>query len=366
MIYQNCTEAFIDLGQQLLRMPEQSSRVGKTREMLMATITIRHPEHRCYVLPYRNDNIFAKIAETCWVLAGRNDVAWLSRYLPRATDYSDDGKVWRAGYGARMRHYGHTDVDQLANIVAMLQRDRYTRRAVMSFWNPVEDYGDSKDYPCNDFIQAIIRKDNHDVDTLYLTVTQRSSDILWGFSASNTFEFTILQTLLAHWLSCAIGTLTYNITSLHVYDRHYSRLDKIIKAYTYSSIYEHNLPIAGCNISSEPCDSLAKFDTCLPIFFDREAMLPDLPNLDVDLLLHDNFLLRCLDMLQAYKLWCVSKPNLSGDLIDCLSAMPDDDWKLAAIEYIARDNKAVLDEVKMSDAIMTALLDCMPQLRDDR
>jgi hypothetical protein len=71
-------------------------------------------------------------------------------------------------------------------------------------------------------------------------------------------------------------------------------------------------------------------------------------------------------MLQAYKLWCVSKPNLSGDLIDCLEAMPDDDWKLAAIEYIARDNKAVLDEVKTSDAIMTALLDCMPHLRDDR
>jgi thymidylate synthase len=366
MIYNNAQEALIDLGTQLLRMPEQESRVGKTREMLMANITIRHPAHRCYVLPHRNDNIFAKIAETVWVLAGRNDVAWLSRYLPRAPEYSDDGKVWRAGYGTRMRHYGHTDVDQLANIITMLQHDRYTRRAVMSFWNPEEDYGGSKDYPCNDFIQAIIRKDKNDADTLYLTVTQRSSDILWGFSASNTFEFTILQTLLAHWLSCAIGTLTYNITSLHVYDRHYSRLDKIIKAYTYRSIYEHNLPIVGLHDKSQPSDDITMFDKSLPMFFLREQSLPSDTDTNLNHLITDNFLYRSFKMLQAYGLWQSCQPHLSGDLIDCLEAMPDDDWKLAVIEYIARDNKAVLDEVKTSDAIMTALLDCMPHLRDDR
>jgi thymidylate synthase len=373
MIYNNVQEAFVDLSIILLAAPEQSSRVGTTRELLMTNITIKHPEQRCYVLPHRNDNIFAKIAETVWVLAGRSDIAFLSKYLPRAIDFSDDGKTWRAGYGQRMRHYGadtaimqNDEVDQLSEVVKLLQSDRYTRRAVISLWDPHMDYGNWKDIPCNDFIQFIIRKDKNDVDTLYMTIAQRSSDIMWGFSGINTFEFSTLQLLLSHWLSCAIGTLTYNITSLHVYSQHYKRLDNIVRSYTYQSIYEHNLPIVGRYQSSNPSDSLAKFDTCLPIFFDRESILPDLPNLDVMPLLHDDFLLRCLDMLQAYWLWQLAKPNLSADLIDCLEGMPDDDWKLAAIEYIARDNKAVLDEVTTSDAVMTALLDCMPDLQDNR
>lgn len=366
MLYENVTSAFVDLGAQLLTKPEQSSRVGTTREMLMTNITIKNPQQRCYVLPHRNDNIFAKIAETCWVMAGRSDIAFLSKYLPRASEFSDDGKVWRAGYGTRMRHYGHTDVDQLANIVAMLQADRYTRRAVMSFWNPEEDYGGtSVDYPCNDFIQAIIRKDKYGVDTLYMTIAQRSSDLLWGFSGINTFEFATLQILLAHWLSCAIGTLTYNITSLHIYEKHYKRLDNIIKSYTYRTIYDHNLPITGRYLQTQPSDTLAKFDTCLPIFFMREH-LHSSDIIDPSLFLDDDFLLRCLEMLQAYKSWQLCMPDISGELIDCLSEMPDDDFKLAAIEYIARDNKAILDDVTMSDTIMVALLDCMPSLVDDR
>jgi thymidylate synthase len=370
MIYNNAQEAFVDLSTMLLGSPEQQSRVGTTREMILNTITIKHPEQRIYCLPHRNDNIFAKIAETVWVLAGRNDLAFLSKYLPRAVDFSDDGKTWRAAYGQRMRNFIDYDwyqgADQLKNIVKLLQKDRYTRRAIISLWNPEVDYEDSKDIPCNNWLNFIIRPNKQGIDELHLNIAQRSSDIMWGLSGINTFEFATLQILLAQWLQCKVGTLNYNITSLHVYEKHFTRLAKIIESYTYKTIYHYDIPIVGLHPQSMPHDSLAMFDNSLPAFFLREHDLLKPFDGNLNNIITDNFLYRSFNMLMAYDLWRACQPNLSGDLIDCLDAMPDDDWKLAAIEYVARDNKAVLDEVKMSDAIMTALLYCMPHLRDDR
>jgi thymidylate synthase len=58
------------------------------------------------VLPGRNNNVFAQLAETAWVLAGRNDLAFLGHYLPRVADFSDDGRTWRGAYGPRIRRWG--------------------------------------------------------------------------------------------------------------------------------------------------------------------------------------------------------------------------------------------------------------------
>ena len=95
------------------------SRNGSTIELATQTITIEQPTQRFLHTPRRNNNPFAAIAETMWVLAGRNDLAFLTPYLKRAPDYSDDGgKTWRAGYGPRLRNWG--GVDQLAEARSLL------------------------------------------------------------------------------------------------------------------------------------------------------------------------------------------------------------------------------------------------------
>ena len=75
------------------------SRNGAVREFLNVQITITNPLRREVLCEGRKANVFAQIAETCWVLSGRNDIEWLSAYLPRARDYADDGLHWRAGSG---------------------------------------------------------------------------------------------------------------------------------------------------------------------------------------------------------------------------------------------------------------------------
>src|SRR2546423_1477921 len=72
----------------------------ETKELRNRITAIARPLERCLFLPGRGNNVFAQIAETFWVISGRNDLPWLTRYLPKAPDFSDDeGMTWRGAYG---------------------------------------------------------------------------------------------------------------------------------------------------------------------------------------------------------------------------------------------------------------------------
>ncbi|WP_050383778.1 hypothetical protein [Bradyrhizobium pachyrhizi] len=57
-----------------------------TRELVGRVTTLDQPLERYLFLPKRHNDVFAQFAEAMWVLAGRNDISWLARYLPRAPD----------------------------------------------------------------------------------------------------------------------------------------------------------------------------------------------------------------------------------------------------------------------------------------
>src|SRR5690348_6824007 len=112
MRYRNMTYALVGgLRDVLTEGKHLSVRGSHTRELRNRLTVLERPQERCLVTPRRRNNIFATIAETMWVLAGRNDLAFLTRYLPRAQDFSDDGQIWRAAYGPRLRNWH--GVDQL-------------------------------------------------------------------------------------------------------------------------------------------------------------------------------------------------------------------------------------------------------------
>ena len=216
------TEALPFICSRLLDIGDEvGSRNGRVRELLNTRIVITDPQQREVLSLNRKANVFAQIAETMWVLAGRNDIEWLSAYLPRAKDYSDDGKVWRGGYGPRLRDVtlfnGHR-LDQLAHVVDLLQADPLSRRAVIGIYDPREDTRPGKDIPCNDFLQFQSR-----LGALHMTVTVRSNDVMWGWSGINAFEWSTVQEIVAHLLGITVGTLTFNIGSLHLYDRHWNK-----------------------------------------------------------------------------------------------------------------------------------------------
>ena len=106
MMHDNLTRALVGALRDLqLRGEPVDSRGGtQTRELRSYTIGIKRPTERVLVLPERRNNPFAALAETMWVLGGRDDLAYLTRYLPRAGDFSDDGETWRGAYGPRLRN----------------------------------------------------------------------------------------------------------------------------------------------------------------------------------------------------------------------------------------------------------------------
>lgn len=219
-IFPDVTSALPALLSELADAPTVGSRVGRTKELTHVGITLDYPLRREVLVPGRRCNIVAQIAETVWVLAGRNDVEWLSRYLPRARDYSDDGKVWRGAYGRRLRKWH--GADQLTAVVEALQEDPETRRAVAVIYDPEQDFEPGKDIPCNNWLSFLIRDGRLD-----LHVAVRSNDAMWGWSGINTFEWSVVQEIVAGMVGVEVGALHFSTTSFHLYEKHWDRAKKI-------------------------------------------------------------------------------------------------------------------------------------------
>lgn len=229
-VFEDVNEALIGLCDFLERNGEEtSSRAGLTREATFQAIKIEKPWRREILIPERRANVVAQIAETAWVLAGRNDVDWLEHYLPRAADFSDDGKTWRAGYGPRLRRVsadgGFGYPDPLVEVIRLLKEDPNTRRAVVSLWDWESDYQDSKDVPCNNWLHFLARDGGLD-----LHVATRSNDLIWGWSGINQFEWSVLLELVAECTGLFMGSIHYSVSSLHMYERHFERAGTIKNA----------------------------------------------------------------------------------------------------------------------------------------
>lgn len=240
---------------------DTGSRNGRTMELTHVGITLTEPWKREITLTHRKANIAAQIAETAWVLAGRDDVEFLSHYLPRARDFSDDGVTWRGAYGKRLRSWeGH--FDQIDHVVELLRADPLSRRAVISIYDPVMDGKPGKDIPCNDFITFSSRLGYLDVH-----VTIRSNDAMWGWSGINAFEWSVLQEIVAGLLGIKIGKLHFSQTSFHLYEQHFDRACKIGE----DRGYPRALTSPGFSIPAG--STVADFDDLLRTWFDIERRI---------------------------------------------------------------------------------------------
>ena len=217
----NCLDKIIIEGNRT------SSRNGDVSSLYNVFAELENPRSRHLGLAGRNNNIFATIAETFWVFAGHDKVdPFLSFYLPRAVDFSDDGQIWRGAYGPRL--YEH---NQLDDIVEQFRNEGiFTRRATLYIGassldtkeslNKVYDIEKTKDKPCNMVCDFYITPDKK----LHMNVKSRSGDVLWGFGSINIFEWSFLQEFILQQLKrevdseITLGTYNHHVTNLHLYD----------------------------------------------------------------------------------------------------------------------------------------------------
>ncbi|MEU7060477.1 thymidylate synthase [Streptomyces sp. NPDC046197] len=305
------------------------SRGGEQKEILGALVTIDRPSERVLTVPQRNNNVFAQIAETLWVLAGRNDLEFLGRYLPRAADFSDDGSTWRAAYGPRLRAWGLQRVDQLAAIRARLSEDPLTKRAVATIFDPAADHVDSLDVPCNNWLHFLQRDGE-----LHLSVAVRANDAIWGFSGINVFEWSVLHEIMARTFGWTVGRMSWYVGTLHVYERHYATAQKLVRHHGMHSMYEYGispLPIeCGLDTLDAVLDAVLEVETAARSGATVHARrLADL--------ITDPFFNAAATMLRAYHAF--KDPESPDEALRIAAELPPSDLRLAALEYLGRRAK---------------------------
>lgn len=177
----------------------------------VTTVYLR-PAERVVFWPSRDANPFFHLFESLWMLAGRNDVESVARYVERMRSYSDDGVTFHGAYGYRWRvHFG---TDQLPGIIAALRWDPNDRRQVLSMWDAATDLGrKGKDLPCN--LQAIFQVACD--GRLDMTVTNRSNDLIWGAYGANAVHFSYLHEYVASSVGLPMGIYRQVSANFHAY-----------------------------------------------------------------------------------------------------------------------------------------------------
>ena len=211
----NVSEAFY-LGLQAIDKIGNST---QTRGGLVAEFptpvctTYKNPKERVLFYPVRDANPYFHLMESLWMLAGRNDVEWISQFNGRINTYSDDGETFHGAYGFRWREWFLKD--QLEDCIVRLTTFANDRRTVLSMWDCTADLtrtNDGKDYPCNTHIYFQARD-----GILDMTVCNRSNDMIWGAYGANAVHMSVLQEYIAARCGMKVGAYYQVSNNLHAY-----------------------------------------------------------------------------------------------------------------------------------------------------
>lgn len=179
----------------------------------VTTVYIK-PDERVLFNLHRDCNPVFHLLESIWMLAGRNDVAFLSQFNKNMVNFSDDGLTFNAAYGYRWRkHFGF---DQIAAVIKVLKEDPTSRQAVVQIWDAADLTKSTKDKACN--TQIIFDMRHGSLDML---VVNRSNDLWWGAYGANAVHFSFLHEFVASALGVDLGVYRQSSHNLHLYTRMY-------------------------------------------------------------------------------------------------------------------------------------------------
>ena len=156
--------------------------------------------------------------ELLWFLRGDTNVRWLqdngcSIWDEWADEKGDLGPV----YGRQWRSWAAPDgrvIDQIAGVVEALKTNPWSRRHVVSAWNPA-DVDDMALPPCHCLFQFHVSTDRRLSCQLY----QRSADLFLGVPF-NIASYALLTHMIAQVTGLQPGTFVHTLGDAHLYTNH--------------------------------------------------------------------------------------------------------------------------------------------------
>ena len=303
------------------------------------TTVYQRPLERVLYSATRDANPFFHLHEAIWMLAGRNDLAFVQQFNSRFGEYSDDSKTIRGAYGHRwINWFGY---NQLEVIIAELKRDPASRRCVLAMWDATCDFsagvinnsgtlrytkcGDliasTVDKPCNTHVYFDVRQGR-----LNMTVCCRSNDILWGAYGANAVHFSFLQEYMAAGVGVPVGVYRQMSNNYHLYTDvlDLKKADQIIGESARTNYYLFN------SQAMQPRFPLVSdFDS---FYVDANTFVNDPWNNEAN---YDNSFFIGV-ALPMYRVWKVRKTVPRTELDDYLDCIKDGPWKIACQEWIYR------------------------------
>lgn len=227
------------------------------------------PKERVLFWPQREANPAFHLYESLWMLAGRNDLAPLVRYVKTFGQFSDDGVTLYGAYGYRWRMA--MDDDQLAVIARRLRENPDDRRCVLQIWMGQYDLDrDTKDLPCNLTVTFQVNV----FCALDMTVFNRSNDIVLGAYGANAVHFSVLHEYMAIWIGIPVGVYRQVSCNWHAYQNEmyekvkdlaryaegagYAQPSPIPNPYRTADVYP--LPLVSPITAETPADTIQRFD----------------------------------------------------------------------------------------------------------
>lgn len=208
------------LGQLLEREPNiHSSRskgvnstngLGPSSEIIGALLNLKDPRQRLS-RDETKGTIFSALGELLWYLSRSNDLGFISYYIKKYNNETEDGKTIFGGYGPRL--FDLRGINQIDNILSLLKEKPTSRKAVIQLFNAEDLIGKHPEIPCTCTLQFLLR-DNQ----LHMFTTMRSNDAFVGLP-HDIFAFTMIQEIIARSLDVEIGEYNHAVGSLHLYEK---------------------------------------------------------------------------------------------------------------------------------------------------
>ncbi|MBB76560.1 MAG: hypothetical protein CMJ75_18805 [Planctomycetaceae bacterium] len=291
------------------------------------TTVYEHPEERVLFWGGRDANPFFHLFESIWMLAGRNDVEFVSTFVKRMSDFSDDGKTFNGAYGHRWRSWFGRD--QLLLAIHELRSNPESRRVVVQMWDGGHDLGlDSKDLPCNTAVYFQKGTDG----SLEMMVTNRSNDMILGAYGANAVHMSFLHEFVARSVGLNVGRYYQTSFNFHAYVEDFERLAEKESWIDFKNPYEDAVePVA---LFQTPEESNLFLRDCKRFCAFAHSGSEDLVEAEVE---SDWFKNVAVPMLRVWKAWRTKNaPERFTEALKLTNEIQASDWRKAAVEWIAR------------------------------
>ncbi len=172
------------------------------------------------VLTTKKLHLRSIIHELLWFLRGDTNIAYLHEHGVTIWDeWADENGNLGPVYGAQWRSWPAPDgrsIDQIANLVEGIRKNPYSRRHIVSAWNPAE-VDDMALPPCHCLFQFYVADGR-----LSCQLYQRSADIFLGVPF-NIASYALLTLMVAQVTGLEPGDFVHTFGDAHLYSNHFEQ-----------------------------------------------------------------------------------------------------------------------------------------------